>query len=98
MIASPDVGPNAARSRHPSVRAPLSLDCLRDRVADALEHEGVRWPDVAAGVLETRGRTGLGVVAFARRAGVDPDILRRAEAGELSGPQLPGALRRMVPR
>lgn len=88
----------ATRRRHPSMRSPVPADRLRDRVADALDLHGARWPAVAAGVLEVRGRTGLAPEEFARRAGVDVDVLHRAEAGELARDALPGCLRRMVPR
>ncbi len=97
MIAA-DEARRDARGRHPSVRSPVPVDRLRDRVADALELAGVVHPAVAAAVLEVRGRSGLEPVPFARRAGVDIEVLRRAEAGQLSRDQLPGSLRRMVPR
>lgn len=87
-----------ARSHHPSVRACLPVDRLRARVTDVLDQRGVSWAEVAAGILEARGRAGLDQVEFARRAGVDIGLLRRAEAGELSREELPGCLRRMVPR
>lgn len=88
----------AARRRHPSMRSPVPADQLRDRVADALGLHGARWPEVAASILEVRGRSGLVPEEFARRAGVDVDVLRRAEAGKLARDVLPGCLRRMVPR
>lgn len=85
------------RRRHPNVHPPVPVDLLRDRVADALGLCGCTWADVAAGILEARGRSGLDRAEFARRAGVDVDLLRRAEAGELARDELPGCLRRMVP-
>lgn len=88
----------AARRRHPSTRSPVPADRLRERLADVLGLHGARWPEVAAGILEVRGRSGLASEEFARRAGVDVDVLRRAEAGELARDVLPGCLRRMVPR
>ena len=97
MIAA-DEARRTARDRHPCVRSPVPADRLRDRVADALELDGVAHPVVAAAVLEVRGRAGLDVEAFARRAGVDIDVVHGAEAGQLSREQLPGPLRRMVPR
>lgn len=93
----PDTVP-AARRRHPSTRSPVSVDRLRDRVADSLELHGAHCPEVAAGILEARGRSGLDPDEFARRAGVDPAVLERAEAGELARDALPGCLRRMVAR
>lgn len=87
-----------ARSRHPSTRPLLTCAELRYRVADSLEVLGVPHPEVAAAVLEVRGRSGLGPVAFARRAGVAVTTLARAEAGLLERDALPGAMRRMVPR
>ena len=89
---------DSARSRHPSGRAPIPIDCLRDRVTDVLDRRGASWAAVAAGILETRGRAGLDQVEFASRAGVDVDLLRLAEAGQLSRDELPGCLRPMVPR
>ncbi len=87
-----------ARLRHPCMRSPVPVESLRVRVAEALGADGVRHVEVAAGVLEVRGRTGLAREEFARRAGVDPEVLDRAERGELARDELPGALRRMVPR
>ena len=89
--------PPAARRRHPSMRSAVPADRLRDRIADSLGLHGASWPDVAAGILEVRGRSGLDRHEFARRAGVDVDVLRRAEEGELARESLPGCLRRMVP-
>ncbi len=97
MIATDDAR-RTARGRHPSVRSPVPVDRLRDRMADVLELDGATHPGVAAAVLEVRGRVGLDVDAFARRTGVDVAVLRRAEAGQLSRDQLPGPLRRMVSR
>ena len=91
-------GVAAARRRHPCARTPVGPGDVCQRVADAFGARGVRHPEVAASVLAVRGATGLGPDAFARRAGVDVEVLRRAEAGEVSRDQLPGALRRMVPR
>lgn len=88
---------SSARRRHPSMRCPLPPAALRHRVATELEVSGAPHADVAAAILEVRGRSGLEVLAFADRAGVDVELLRRAEAGETPRDQLPGALRRMVP-
>ncbi len=80
------------------MRCPLpAAGALRDRVATELEVVGAAHADVAAAILEVRGRSGLDLVSFATRAGVEVDLLHRAEAGELARHQLPGALRRMVP-
>lgn len=87
----------AARRRHPSMRAPVDTAEVRRRVATAFGSSGALHPEAAASVLAVRGVSGLGPGAFARRAGVDIDVLRRAEAGEISRDQLPGSLRRMVP-
>ncbi len=85
-----------ARRRHPSARWPAPLDQLRVRVAQWLELGGVGHADVAARLLEVRGRTGLDVEAFARRLGTDPQLRRQAEAGEVPRSRLPGKLARMV--
>ncbi|WP_436792806.1 hypothetical protein [Actinospongicola halichondriae] len=85
-----------ARRRHPSARWPAPVDALRQRVAQLLDLHGARHPDVAASLLEARGRRGCEQVEFARRLDVDVDLLRRAEAGEVSAAALPERLRRMV--
>jgi hypothetical protein len=90
-------GAAAARRRHPSMRAPVDTAAVRQRVAAVVGSSGARHPEVAASVLAVRGASGLAPDAFARRAGVDIEVLRRAEAGEISRDQLPGSLRRMVP-
>jgi hypothetical protein len=87
-----------ARRRHPCMRSPIRPSALHERFADLLELHGARHPDVAAAVLGVSGAAGADQETFARRAGVDLATLRRAEAGELAREQLPGALRRMVPR
>ena len=80
-------------------KPPVPSAVVRRRVAaTVIAPLGARHPEVAASVLAVRGAAGLGPEAFARRAGVEVDVLRRAEAGEISREQLPGALRRMVPR
>lgn len=90
-------GPDAARRRHPCMRSPVRGSELHGRIAATIGGRGARHPEVAASVLAVRGAAGLDPDAFARRAGVDADLLRRAEAGELGRDELPGALRRMVP-
>ena len=87
-----------ARRRHPCMRSPIRPSELHHRLADVLELHGARHPDVAAAILAVRGAAGADQETFARRAGVEADTLRRAEAGELAREQLPGALRRMVPQ
>lgn len=87
----------AARRRHPSVRAPVDAAAVHRRVASVVGSSGGRHPEVAASVLAVRGASGLAADAFARRAGVDVEVLHRAEAGDISRDQLPGSLRRMVP-
>lgn len=86
----------AMRRRHPCLRAPLRCLELHERVADDLGLAGARHPDVAASVLAARGAAGLRAESFARRAGVDVRLLRRAEAGELSADELPQPLRELV--
>jgi hypothetical protein len=85
-----------ARRRHPSARWTAPVDALRTRVAQLLDLHGARHPDVAATLLEVRGRLGLDVVDFASGLGIGPEVLRRAEAGELSASRLPGRLRSIV--
>ena len=98
MSASADDGVLAARRRHPCMRSPVAAPEVCRRVADAIGAGGGLHPEVAAAVLAVRGAAGLEPDAFARRAGVDVDVLRRVEAGEIDRDQLPGALRGMVPR
>lgn len=86
-----------ARRRHPCMRPPLAAATVRDRVSDELELHGAPHPEVGAAILAVRGASGLDQVAFAAHTGVDPQVIVRAEAGELSRERLPGALRRMVP-
>ena len=90
-------GAAAARRRHPSMRAPVGTAAVQRRVVATMRAAGGDHPEVAASVLAVRGTSGPAPDAFARRAGVDPDVLRRAEAGEICRDQLPGPLRRMVP-
>ncbi len=85
-----------ARRRHPSARWPAPIDGLRQRMTQYLALHGARHPAVAASLLEVRGRVGCDVDEFAHRLGIEPDLLRRAEAGEVSAARLPGRLRRMV--
>jgi hypothetical protein len=91
-------GLEAARRRHPCMRSPVRPAELQGRIAAAIGQRGACHPEVAASVLAVRGAAGLAPEPFARRAGVDVDLLRRAEAGELARDELPGALRRMVPQ
>ncbi len=88
----------ASRRRHPCMRTPVRSTELHGRVADDLELRGAFHPEVAAAVLAVRGATGLDQDGFARRAGVSPELLDEVERGALGRDQLPGALRRMVPR
>ena len=88
----------AARQRHPCMRPPVPRSWVVDLVVDELSGRGARHPAVAAAVLAVRGASGLHQEAFARRSGVAPELLGQAERGELSREDLPGALRRMVPR
>ena len=85
-----------ARRRHPSSRWPAPRDGLHLRVAQHLELHGSRHADIAASVLEARGRTGACVESFAWRLGVDADVIRQAEAGELGATELPLPVRRLL--
>lgn len=87
-----------ARRRHPSARWPAPADALQHRVAQLLDLRGAEHADVAASLLQTRGRLGLDAQEFARRLGVDPAVVARAEAGEISATRLPETLRRAMRR
>ena len=87
-----------ARRRHPCMRAPVPAARVLARVTDELELHGAPHPEVGAAIIAVRGASGLDQPRFAARAGVAPEVLRRAEAGEVARDQLPGPLRRMVPR
>jgi hypothetical protein len=82
-----------ARLRHPSTRSPVPAPRLQARVAGLLDQSGVRWPHIAAATLRVRGRTGHSPDELARRIGIAPDVIRRAEAGEMAIDELPPALR-----
>lgn len=86
----------AARRRHPSTQPPVAASRVADRVVRLLDRRGVRWPQVAAAVLAVRGRTGLSPDELAGRLGIDPDLVRCAEAGELALAELPEPLRDRV--
>lgn len=98
MRPGPTTPREAARRRHPSTRSPVAGGALRGCVAAVVGRTGAAHPEVAAAVLAVRGRSGLDPEGFARRAGVELDVLLAAEAGDLGRDQLPGALRRMVPQ
>ncbi len=85
-----------ARRRHPSARWPAPVDALHQRVAQFLDLHGADHADVAASLLRARGRLGWSPEEFAHRLGIEPELLRRAEAGRVSASRLPGKLRRMV--
>jgi hypothetical protein len=61
-------------------------------VAQWLELDGSPHPEVAARVLEARGRTGLGADDYAAVLGIDSVVLRRVENGEIAATELPTAL------
>lgn len=86
-----------ARRRHPCSAWSAPTAPLLEQVAAELAAAGARHPEVAAALVEVRGRSGLDRATFAARAGVDESTVEAAEAGTLARPQLPGALRRMVP-
>lgn len=88
----------AARRRHPSTQPPVPAPRVAARLAHLLDGRGVRWPRIAAAVLEVRGRAGLSPDALASQLGIDPDVLRSAEAGELALAELPPPLRAAVGR
>lgn len=87
-----------ARRRHPSARWPAPVDALQQRVAQLLDLQGAEHADVAAALLQTRGRLGLEADEFARRLGIDPEVVVRAEAGEISAARLPTPLWRAMRR
>jgi ribosome-binding protein aMBF1 (putative translation factor) len=82
-----------ARRRHPSTQPPVPARRVGATVARLLDGPGVPWPDVAAAVLQVRGRSGLSADELAGQLGIDPDVLRHAEAGDLGCDELPEALR-----
>lgn len=86
----------AARHRHPSTQAPVPPTRVALRVASLLDRPGVRWPRVAAAVLQLRGTSGLSPDEFAALLGVHADVVRSAEAGEVDADDLPESLRRQV--
>lgn len=85
-----------ARRRHPSARWPAPVDALQQRMAQLLDLRGAEHADVAAAVLQARGRLALEAEEFARRLGVGIDVVRQAEAGEISAARLPAPLRRVM--
>ena len=87
-----------ARRRHPSTQSPVPARQVADRVVRLVDHPGVRWPRVAVAALQVRGRTGLSPDDLAVRLGIDPDVVREAEAGELAAEELPEPLGREVRR
>lgn len=91
-----DTAVAAARRRHPSARWPVTPDALRSRVAQALDLHGAGHPDVAAALLEARGRCGRSVEGFAEMLGVDPEVVEWAEAGRTAPDDLPAELRRLL--
>jgi ribosome-binding protein aMBF1 (putative translation factor) len=88
--------PAASRRRHPSTQPPVRAPQVAARVARLLDRSRARHPQVAAAVLAVRGRTGLPPDELARRLGIDADVLRAAEAGELALAALPAPLRARV--
>lgn len=76
-----------ARRRHPCTSYRLPDRWLRARVARSLED--LAFPEVAAAVLERRGRSGLSPEDFARHVGVELSVVVRAEAGQLAPDELP---------
>ena len=97
-MSAPASAAAEARRRHPCMRSPVTAAMVHDRLADELDLRGARHPCVASAVLAVRGASGLDQERFARRAGIDLALLRRVEAGDVGRDDLPGALRRMVPR
>lgn len=87
-----------ARRRHPSTQPPVPARRVVERVLHLVDRPGVRWPGVAAAALQVRGRTGLSPDELAVRLGIDPDVVREAEAGELAAEELPEPLGREVRR
>lgn len=85
-----------ARRRHPSARWPAPVDALQQRMAQLLDLRGAEHADVAAALLQARGRLALEAEDFARRLGVGIDVVRQAEAGEISAALLPAPLRRVM--
>jgi hypothetical protein len=68
----------------------VSVLCLR--IARKLEEDGYRHPVEAAVALTVRGRQGLTGVALADVLQIDPELLTRAEQGELGVGEWPSPL------
>lgn len=65
---------------------------LRERLARQLRLEGYAHPEAAAVALAARGSTGLAAGPFAREHGLDPDLVERAERGQVPLEQLPSCV------
>lgn len=87
-----------ARRRHPSTRPPVPDRRVVDRVLGLVAGPGVRWPQVATAALQVRGRTGLSPEELAGHLGIDPEVVRSVEAGDLAVEALPDPLRGAVRR
>lgn len=61
-------------------------------MATMLRARGAEHPEVAAAILEARGRLGLDPAAFADHLGLDLGLILRAEAGDLPAEVLRPAL------
>jgi hypothetical protein len=71
----------------------LSRHHLLEQLTERLRRRGLAHPDAAAAALAARGATRLDRARYARRLGLDPDLVARAEAGEVPLDRLPAALR-----
>jgi hypothetical protein len=69
------------------------LTGLCQRIAQRLADDGARHPSAAAVTLAVRGAEGVDRHTFAHGLGLDPDLLRSAERGELSFAELPEPIR-----
>lgn len=90
MPAHPASAPGGPR------RAGPDLAAMARRVAEELAAAGVAWPSVAAAARAARGAAKQGLERFATELDVDPDLLRRVEAGEVDPAHVPPALHRRI--
>jgi hypothetical protein len=63
-----------------------------ERLAERLRQDGVAHPVAAAVALAARGRRRSDPDAFAGELGIEPGLVRRAEAGEVAFAELPDEL------
>lgn len=70
----------------------LRREHLLEQLTERLRRQGFPHPAAAAAALAARGEARLDPDSFARRSGVDVDLVLRAEAGLVSVDELPPGL------